>query len=418
MSILHPDLLAHADRYAEGFETNEPFRHVQIPNFFADDVVERMLEQFPIPKPEEMLNEFGNRSQKYACHDVRSIGPVYREIDDFIRTDDFSRFMGKLTGIDDLLYDPEYHGAGTHDNMSGQGMDPHVDFNLHRTTGYHRRINAIIYLNEDWQEEWGGCLQVHKNPWDPENDWTKTYLPTKNNCVLFETNEISWHGFEPVRHPTNSNISRKSFTIYMYTKDRPVAETASKHGTIYVPRPLPDHMVPGYTLTEDDVADLRQNFAKRNSMIEGMYRREAKMNDALDAMRAFKANFQVPIDGFARQQGPAEGFHGNLGLTRTAGFDMRFTRPATRLELKLFVPDYIEGQSFELVVDDVSLAVEETVEGKPNGHLRTLSAPFEAANGQVASVLIRANVDAVPADLDVSADKRPYAGFFRALRVL
>src|SRR5438270_7735672 len=63
--------------------------------------------------------------------------------------------MSELTGIPGLLYDPEYHGAGTHDNHDGQGMDPHVDFNLHRSTGYHRRINAIIYLNGSWDPKWG-----------------------------------------------------------------------------------------------------------------------------------------------------------------------------------------------------------------------------------------------------------------------
>ncbi|WP_395173049.1 2OG-Fe(II) oxygenase [Roseibium alexandrii] len=161
------------------------------PNFFQEDVLSRILQQFPVPKAEEMVNEFGVPNRKYACHDVRNIGPVYKEIDDYISGQEFANIMGELTGIRDLLYDPEYHGAGTHDNMSGQGMDPHVDFNFHRTTGYHRRLNAIIYLNDEWKEEWGGCLQVHKDPWDPANDWTKTYLPLKNRCVLFETNEYS-----------------------------------------------------------------------------------------------------------------------------------------------------------------------------------------------------------------------------------
>jgi Rps23 Pro-64 3,4-dihydroxylase Tpa1-like proline 4-hydroxylase len=69
----------------------------------------------------------------------------------------------------------------------------HVDFNLHRITGYHRRINAIIYLNKEWREEWGENLELHKNPWDFESDEIISYLPLFNHCVLFETNGYFWH---------------------------------------------------------------------------------------------------------------------------------------------------------------------------------------------------------------------------------
>ena len=235
------------------FAEAQPFRHVLIENFFADDVLAELIRQFPVPDPSKMVNEFGRGSKKFARHDVRNIGTVYAELDDYIRSPKFAALMSELTGIPGLLYDPEYHGAGTHDNHDGQGMDPHVDFNLHRSTGYHRRINAIIYLNESWDPKWGGNLELHKNPWDPEGDEVIVFPPFKNHCVLFETNEYSWHGFHAVSVPEGKEISRKSFTIYMYTKERPLNEIADKHGTIYVPRPMPGHLQPGHTLTAADV---------------------------------------------------------------------------------------------------------------------------------------------------------------------
>jgi hypothetical protein len=135
MSILAAELFDKADSYRRQFDAAKPFRHVLITPFFNSSVAEAMLEEFPIPLESQMRNEFGKKSRKFACHDVRSIGPTYRLIDDYISSAEFAKLMERVTGIQNLLYDPEYHGAGTHDNLSGQAMDAHVDFNLHRTTG-------------------------------------------------------------------------------------------------------------------------------------------------------------------------------------------------------------------------------------------------------------------------------------------
>jgi Predicted proline hydroxylase len=285
MNILSAKLINQADSYRKQFDIAKPFRHVLITPFFEPAIAEAMLTEFPVPLESQMLNEFGRKNRKFACHEVRSIGPTYRLIDDYISSPEFATVMESITGIQDLLYDPEYHGAGTHDNMSGQGMDTHVDFNLHRTTGYHRRFNAIIYLNKEWKDEWGGNLELHTNPWDFENDQIISYPPLFNHCVLFETSERSWHGFKRVQMPDGREISRKSFTIYMYTKDRPADETAPKHGTIYVQSGPPKHFRPGYTLTADDVQELKSLFRHRNSYLQGMYERESQLTTQVEAAK-------------------------------------------------------------------------------------------------------------------------------------
>jgi hypothetical protein len=285
MNILSAELLDRADSYRKQFETAKPFRHVLIAPFFEPSIAEAMLAEFPVPREDQMINEFGKKNRKFACHDVRSIGPTYRLIDDYISSPGFAAVMERITGIQNLLYDPEYHGAGTHDNLSGQGMLPHVDFNLHRTTGYHRRFNAIIYLNKEWKDEWGGNLELHTDPWDFENDHVISCPPLFNHCVLFETNEYSWHGFQRVQMPEGREISRKSFTIYMYTKDRPANEIAPKHGTIYVHPGPPKHFRPGYTLTTKDVQELKLAFKGRNAYLQGMYERESRLLVQIEQLR-------------------------------------------------------------------------------------------------------------------------------------
>ena len=128
-------------------------------------------------------------------------------------------FEVEITGIPNLLYDPDYVGGGTHQNLHGQDLDPHVDFNYHPKNQRHRRLNLIVFLNPEWREEWGGAFELHVNPWlPPEEDTVKTIVPITNRCLLFETSENSWHGFRRINlPPEKKHLSRRSIAVYYYT---------------------------------------------------------------------------------------------------------------------------------------------------------------------------------------------------------
>lgn len=260
------------------FQAGDPFRHVLIEDFLAEDFLSAILAEFPRPESNEMRSEFGRKSRKHAVHDITEIGPAFRRWDETLRSPEFIGMLERITGIDDLLHDPEYHGAGTHNNMNGQGMDVHIDFNLHRTTGYHRRLNLIIYLGPEWDPAWGGNLELHKDPWDRENDYFRSYPPFRNHAVLFETNEHSWHGFDNIHLPEDrQDVTRKSLTVYYYTRTRPAEETARKHGTIYVQKAIPDSVKPHEVLTPRAYRELKQIFKRRDDYLKGLYMRESNL---------------------------------------------------------------------------------------------------------------------------------------------
>lgn len=266
-----------ADLHAQ-FESAQPFRHVVIDEFLDPEFCARLIAEFPTFNAASAINERGEPGRKAVISQLASIGPAYAAFDRLMRDPEFLALTGRITGIPDLLYDPDYVGGGTHENLDGQDLDRHVDFNFHPTRAVDRRLNLIVFLNPEWDESWGGCLELTRDPWSSAADARRTVLPVANRAVIFETTESSWHGFERIRLPASKPISRRSIAVYFYTKGRPAHESAPSHGTIYYQRPLPQQIQPGHTLTEEDAAEIQQLLARRDQQIKFLYDREKKFS--------------------------------------------------------------------------------------------------------------------------------------------
>jgi Rps23 Pro-64 3,4-dihydroxylase Tpa1-like proline 4-hydroxylase len=159
--------------------------------------------------------------------------PVIRDVLRELNSQRMIAWLETLTGIPGLLPDPLLFGGGMFAIERGGFLKVHVDFNMHPHNGLDRRINLLLYLNEDWQEEYGGQLELWRKD-APKPD--VSILPLANRCAIFSTNEISYHG-----HPTPLNCpegrSRNCLSLYYYTRGRPKEEQAPAHNTIYIDTP-------------------------------------------------------------------------------------------------------------------------------------------------------------------------------------
>lgn len=256
------------------FRQGRPFPHVVIDGFLEEDLCRRIAAEFPAYDAERFRNEWGEPGK--AHHErVARLGPAFAELDAGLRSPGFLDFLSRISGINGLIFDPHYFGGGTHENLHGMELDPHIDFNLHPETKLHRRLNLLLYLNETWDDAWGGALELHSNPWlHPSQNPVKTVSPGWNRCVLFETSDHSWHGFRRIDlPPERRRISRRSFAIYLYTRERPPCPLIPHDITIYTDRPLPERIRPGRTLTPEDVAELETLLARRDRKLEYLYGR-------------------------------------------------------------------------------------------------------------------------------------------------
>ena len=70
------------------------------------------------------------------------------------------RFLQALTGIPKLIADPYFIGGGLHETRTGGHLSVHADFNIHKQMNVLRRINLLIYLNDDWDRRVERCTRT------------------------------------------------------------------------------------------------------------------------------------------------------------------------------------------------------------------------------------------------------------------
>lgn len=224
----------------EQYISADPFPHIAIDDFFPVDAVDQALAVFPGPKAMEFYKYDNPLEKKLAMDQLERLPDPIVDILAFFNSVPMLKFMEKLTGISGLIPDPYYRGGGIHQIVKGGKLDVHIDFNLHTELNLDRRLNAIVYLNKDWEEAYGGFLQL----WDGHREGdghvldrcVNKILPLFNRLVVFNTNERSYHGHpDPLSCPEDR--SRKSIAVYYYTNGRPEEEKADAHSTTFIRRP-------------------------------------------------------------------------------------------------------------------------------------------------------------------------------------
>lgn len=255
------------------FDSARPFRHICIDNFLDESFAHSLLEQFPSFDEKLAINEDGELGGKAVHESITDLSPVWKRLDRLVAGSEFRSMITAITGIPELKFDPDYFGGGTHENLHGQSLNPHVDFNFHPLTRQHRRLNLILYLNNEWEQSWNGSIRLHRDPYKPPaEDEIVTITPAFNRCVIFETNENSWHGFQRINLPEDQrHLSRKSFALYYYTDCRPAEEVGAEHSTIYVEEHLPEHFEVGMKLGVVELQKIRSLLTSRDQHLKRLY---------------------------------------------------------------------------------------------------------------------------------------------------
>eukprot|EP01034_Spumella_vulgaris_P023436 gene23436-29654_t len=183
-------------------------------------------------------------AKKNAFDDEKAFGPATLALFKTLKSAPFTSFLSDMTGIKDLIPDPEYRGSGIHQTLPGGFLGIHADFNRYVKFDLHRRVNVFVFLNPNWNDTYGGHLEL----WSRDLKTCGAKIsPDHGRLVVFSSTDFSYHG-QP--HPLTcpSDRSRRSLALYYYTKTRPTAECIgnncySAHTTLFQTPLCPSCMV-------------------------------------------------------------------------------------------------------------------------------------------------------------------------------
>jgi hypothetical protein len=239
--------------YSNLFNTALPYEHCIIDNFFDDETFKIISKGYPDIESTKWDIYNNPIEKKLAYKDFESL-PIFNKLVSFLQSDKTLQYLKQITSINDLENDPHLHGAGIHCHKEGMKLDLHLDYSIHPISSKERRLNLIIFLNEEWHDEWNGALEFwNRKDKDSEEPGTciQKIFPKANRAVLFRTSDISIHGVpEVIKCPVTT--SRKTFAIYYMSNlrkniiNRPKAKFFPKPG-----QPISNELATLYSIRKE-----------------------------------------------------------------------------------------------------------------------------------------------------------------------
>lgn len=200
----------------KSFLNAEPFEHILIDNFCDEVALRDAVKHIPLPEDAGInkSRDFIFAKNKFEKSDFNLISPGLAELKNELLSERFEKWISEVTG-EKIFIDSDFHGGGLHQGGIGSYLNMHVDFNFHPLhKGWFRNINLLLYLNDGWQDSYGGELKLV----DGRKKTGKVYQikPIFNRAVLMFTRDYTMHGYDEISFPEGEY--RRSIAVYGYTE--------------------------------------------------------------------------------------------------------------------------------------------------------------------------------------------------------
>lgn len=212
------------------YRSAEPFPHIVLDDVLTPAAFKDAVEVFPGIKDEFWKGYLHVNETKYCNVYPDTWAPHLQAVAKDFCSPRFVTYLEQLTGIDNLIPDYTMDGGGLHQTLRGGHLNIHADFTTHHQhPNWARRVNILLYLNEEWHDDWGGKLEL----WDKDMTACQGKVtPAGNRMLVFTTDVDTFHG-----HPDGltcpPDVARRSLALYYFTEE----STAVRRSTNYQARP-------------------------------------------------------------------------------------------------------------------------------------------------------------------------------------
>lgn len=215
------------------YASAQPYPHAVFDDFLGESRARELAARFPGPAHAGWMRrdyrEQSARLGQLQRTGFEGVDPALRHLLAELSGQAFLDFLGALTGIEGLIGDPHFRGAGPSLTLPGGHLSLHADFNRDRRRHLLRKVTVLYYLGADWQPEWGGALEL----WDAKRSCCEaSYLPILDRLVVMAHGDDYFHGHpQPLACPEDR--FRASLSAYFYVAAA-TPEEADSHGAVWV----------------------------------------------------------------------------------------------------------------------------------------------------------------------------------------
>ena len=214
------------------YRAARPFPHAVFDGFLGECCALALAQRFPGPEHVGWMRrdyrEQSARLGQLQRTGFESVEPGLRQLLSELCGMAFLDFLAALTGIEGLIADPHFRGAGPSLTLPGGHLALHADFNRDRTRHLERKLTVIYYLGADWQPGWGGALELWN---ESRTQCEASYLPLLDRLLVMDYGDSYWHGHpQPLACPAGR--FRASVSAYYYVA-APSPDEENSHGALW-----------------------------------------------------------------------------------------------------------------------------------------------------------------------------------------
>lgn len=214
MQIINP-IYETLEEQSPAFIRAEPFPHVVLDDFLDKDFYESLSETMIADPGQGQGRVFDTEAEtnKWISLNV-GLSDGMQTLLDFLNSEQWVAVLQEFSRVDSLV--STEHGntalANYHEMGPGGFLAPHVDHAFEPETGLPHVLNIILYLSNDWNDEFGGATLFYDRK---GVNMVQRIAYKPNRAVVFLHTPYSFHCVEEIY---TAKTTRKSLYVDYYSR--------------------------------------------------------------------------------------------------------------------------------------------------------------------------------------------------------